>query len=269
MFHVEQGSLVFIRSSVLPGACDKLSVEYNCNVVPMPEFLTERNAQEDMITMPVLCGEGNGKHDVRSVLNEVFEGKKKLMLMKNREAELSKYAHNLLGLSKVTMCNGIYDLCETAKIDYEKVRQGFLMSGHIGSQHTQVPGPDNEKGFGGKCFPNNLEALIGYAKGRAFAQILINILCLNRFYRGLKDDNYSRLSTMSDSQQDVPTGKVPLKEDLNSRGQGVQAGSASVVGNKDAQTGPNIKEAKVRAERSDLLDRGAHAVHAGPEDNIY
>ena len=38
--------------------------------------------------------------------------------------------------------------------------KGFLLDGRIGNSHVEVPGHDGHLGFGGKCFPKDLNALI-------------------------------------------------------------------------------------------------------------
>ena len=268
MFHVDQSALVFMRSSVIPGTCDKLSIEYNCNVVPMPEFLTERRAQEDFDSMPILSGEGNGSHDIREILSKVFQGKKRLMLMKNKEAEMSKYAHNLFGLARVNMANCFYDLCRDEGIDYEQVRRGFLMSGHIQPTHTEVPGPDNEKGFGGKCFPTNLEAMIGYVGTKAMYKLLTDIYCLNRFHRGLKNVDTSGLSDTAISEQDVFGSVAELQKTNPVAGsKELPRGSNQVVSTKTQSNHSNIREDKKEPGR-ELATGGSIPMHESLE-NLY
>ena len=42
------------------------------------------------------------------------------------------------------------------------VLEGFLRDGRVGSSHSQVPGPDGKLGFGGSCFPKDIQALINF-----------------------------------------------------------------------------------------------------------
>ena len=49
---------------------------------------------------------------------------------------------------------------EKHKMDYEDVRRGVVADPRIGESHSQVPGVDNDRGFGGTCFPKDLNALI-------------------------------------------------------------------------------------------------------------
>ena len=45
-------------------------------------------------------------------------------------------------------------------MDYNNVREGVTGDSRIGKSHTQVPGIDNDRGFGGTCFPKDLNSLI-------------------------------------------------------------------------------------------------------------
>ena len=142
---------VFIRSSVLPGTSDELG----CYAIP--EFLTERIADSEMDRLPIIVGDAD-----KTFVESIFEGKKKIIAMKNKEAEMSKYAHNCMGAVKVTYCNVIKELCEKENLDYERVKEGFLMTGFVNETHTQVPGPDKKYGYGGSCFPTNIKAFKRY-----------------------------------------------------------------------------------------------------------
>ena len=48
--------------------------------------------------------------------------------------------------------------------DWEKAVEGFVMDNRIGSSHINVPGHDGKFGFGGSCFPKDIQALIKFSK---------------------------------------------------------------------------------------------------------
>ena len=150
--------VVLIRSTVLPGTCDALSKEFNRRIFAMPEFLTERTADQDFAYQPILVG--SREEPEASLIGRIFYPKV-IHYTTNTEAELAKYAHNCFGAMKVNYFNIIHEVCEKMNIDYERVRQAILGSGYIESFHTKVPGPDGKNGYGGKCFPKDLKAFIG------------------------------------------------------------------------------------------------------------
>lgn len=167
---------IFVRTTVLPGTCSFLSKETGREVHFMPEFLTERTAYEDFCSQPMIFTAHT------KLLQRIFSGKK-FMEMSSEEAELAKYAHNVFGALKVTYFNGIYELCQSMGIDYENVRKGALLSGYISSCHTKVPGPDGKFGYGGKCFPKDVNALLKKAERFPLHDLLLQVQRLNEYFR--------------------------------------------------------------------------------------
>jgi len=142
---------IFIRSTVLPGTNDTL------NTFSMPEFLTERKAFEDFSKHPVIIGGGDDAPDM-----ELIFPTKEIIYLKNIEAEITKFTHNCFGAMKVTYFNIIEELCRKLSADYNKVLSTSFITGFIEKMHTQVPGPDGKRGYGGKCFPENIDAFSRY-----------------------------------------------------------------------------------------------------------
>lgn len=172
---------IYIRTTLLPGSCDILSKKLNREIYFMPEFLTERTALEDFSRQKmVFCGRSD-------LLREIFPNKDYIE-MSNSEAELAKYAHNVFGALKVTYFNGIYDMCQKMNCDYSKVRDGFLLSGYINEPHTNVPGPDGNFGYGGKCFPKDQLAFASMTKGFLINELVEPLSELNQNYRNKQMD---------------------------------------------------------------------------------
>ena len=167
---------IFIRTTLLPGTCDNLAKKYNKDINFMPEFLTERNAQECFDNQPLIFTNHS------ELLQKIFIGKN-FIKMSSLEAEVAKYSHNVFGALKVTYFNGIYELCQKLKIDYENVKQGTLLSGYINKPHTLVPGPDGNFGYNGKCFPKDVEAFINFTKGLNLNQLIQQLPEINEKYK--------------------------------------------------------------------------------------
>lgn len=177
---------IFIRTTLLPGTTDALTAEFNRPVHFMPEFLTERTAYEDFCHQDiVITGE-------RELLDEIFKTKKRIY-MSNIEAEICKYAHNVFGALAVTYFNGIYELCSKSGANYNRVRDGFLLSGYLSPTHTHVPGPDGKFGYGGKCFPKDVNAFAIFNQSNHLGKLLETTMETNKFFRaqpveGVKKD---------------------------------------------------------------------------------
>ena len=166
---------IWIRSTILPSTIQRLK-EINPNVHFLPEFLTERFADIDFEKLPMIFT-GNIE-----LLKEIFPGKD-YIAMSSYEASLAKYAHNVFGALKVTYFNCVRELCDKQQLDFEKVRNGILLSGNINSEHTAVPGPDGKHGYGGKCFPKDTAAFNASYLGTSIHQLTSHLAELNNNFR--------------------------------------------------------------------------------------
>ena len=80
--------------------------------------------------------------------------------MTSDESELVKYTANCFLAVKTMFFNEIKLLSESFDADYSKIVAGVTADRRIGVSHTRVPGPDGDYGFGGTCFPKDINALI-------------------------------------------------------------------------------------------------------------
>ena len=171
---------VFVRTTILPGTSDRLSQETGHQVCYMPEFLTERTHIEDFKKQTMVF---TGAVDL---LIKVFPGKK-FTVMSPLEAELTKYIHNVFGAYKVTYFNAAKEYVEKMGGDWAKVHTGVLLSGYINDMHTYVPGPDGKFGYGGKCFPKDVNAFAKMTQGTPLGTLLAPLHELNVHFRGTEE----------------------------------------------------------------------------------
>ena len=83
-----------------------------------------------------------------------------ILVMDNRSAEMTKYAANALLATRISFMNEVANLCERVGADVDLVRRGIGSDRRIG-QHFLFPGI----GYGGSCFPKDVQALIQTARG--------------------------------------------------------------------------------------------------------
>lgn len=171
---------VFVRTTILPGTSDILSKETDHSVHFMPEFLTERTYIEDFQKQTMVF---TGAYEL---LTKIFVGKK-YTVMSSLEAELTKYMHNVFGAYKVTYFNACREYCLHMGGDWRKVHTGMLLSGYINDTHTYVPGPDGKLGYGGKCFPKDVNAFTMMTKGTPLGTLLEPLHELNVYFRGFEE----------------------------------------------------------------------------------
>ena len=165
-FTNDTNKVIVIKTTTLPGTTHDLAIEHPYSqFVFNPEFLTEAHFMEDFLnqTRIVLGGYEGARERVRRLY---FKGwpKAEYYLVSHTEAELIKYGANCCMAVKVAFFNEINEICERMGANFDQVRRGIVSDKRIGPSHSAVPGPDGLKGFGGKCFPKDLLALIGEAR---------------------------------------------------------------------------------------------------------
>ena len=72
--------------------------------------------------------------------------------------------NNTFFAAKVSLMNEFYRLSQKINVDWETALHGFAADQRIGDSHLNVPGPDGKLGFGGACFPKDINALISFSK---------------------------------------------------------------------------------------------------------
>lgn len=154
---------VVIKSTVTPGTTEYLQKKYkNINIVFNPEFLTEANAINDFKDQNrIILG---GKCLALARMYKEILPDALLLKTTPTQAELVKYITNSYLALKVSYANEIYELCEGLKLNYMETIDMAKLDRRLGNSHWNVPGPDGDRGYGGHCFPKDLEAIIGLSK---------------------------------------------------------------------------------------------------------
>tara|TARA_A100001515_G_scaffold137310_1_gene129796 strand:+ start:5504 stop:6343 length:840 start_codon:yes stop_codon:yes gene_type:complete len=153
---------LIIKSTVPPGTTEVLDKECDhVNVVFNPEFLTEANFLDDFKNQNrIIIG---GKRPYSTKVSNLFKKafpKTPIVKTHSTIAEMVKYFTNCFLATKVAFANEIKQYCDKLEIDYDKVVEYVLYDDRIGKTHLSVPGPDGKLGFGGSCFPKDINALI-------------------------------------------------------------------------------------------------------------
>ena len=164
--HAKAGPIYIIKSTVKPGSTKGLQIMYpDLNIVFSPEFLTERIAKLDMMMQArIIFG---GKRELTDRVQKLYEGRfmnRHFIHTDTNTAEFIKYMNNCFFATKVSLLNEYYRLAEKMNIDWGTAMHGFAADGRVGDSHMQVPGPDGKLGFGGACFPKDINAFIQLGK---------------------------------------------------------------------------------------------------------
>jgi UDPglucose 6-dehydrogenase len=155
-----------LKSTVLPGTTENLSEKYpNVKIIFSPEFLSERTAKLDMLTQSriILGGELLLTEKAKILFNERFKIKN-IIQTDSKTAELTKYMNNTFFATKVSIMNEFKLLCDKIGTNWEDALKGFVSDARIGDSHLNVPGHDGKLGYGGTCFPKDVNALLYFSK---------------------------------------------------------------------------------------------------------
>ena len=158
--------IYILKSTVLPGTSDKFSKKFcNLKIVFSPEFLTERTSKIDMLTQAriIIGGDIELTNKVKELMKLRFK-RKNIIQTDFMTAELIKYMNNTFFATKVSIMNEFKLLCDEIGANWEDALMGFVSDGRIGDSHLNVPGHDGKLGYGGTCFPKDVNALLSFSK---------------------------------------------------------------------------------------------------------
>jgi len=187
---VEKRTIIIIKSTIPPGTTNRLNKKYkNVQIVFNPEFLTEANFIEDFKNQDriIIGGPRPASTKVRQLFYKAFP-KAHIIKTGSMTAEMVKYMTNTFLATKVSFANEMKMICDELNIDYDKVVEYSTYDERLGKSHWSVPGPDGKLGFGGSCFPKDINALISLSKDmRLYLHTLQSVWKTNLKVRPEKD----------------------------------------------------------------------------------
>ncbi|MDH4449245.1 MAG: UDP-glucose/GDP-mannose dehydrogenase family protein [Rhodoferax sp.] len=168
--------VVVDKSTVPVGTADRVraaiaqelahrSVQAPYSVVSNPEFLKEGAAIEDFMRpdrIVVGCDDPQGVAYMRAIYAAIQRNHDRLIVMDIRSAELTKYAANAMLATRISFMNELANLAERLGADIEQVRKGIGSDPRIGYDFLYAGA-----GYGGSCFPKDVQALIRTAQADA------------------------------------------------------------------------------------------------------
>ncbi|MDI6400680.1 UDP-glucose/GDP-mannose dehydrogenase family protein [Balneolaceae bacterium ANBcel3] len=160
---------VIVNKSTVPvGTADRVSAVIRektsvpFDVVSNPEFLREGAAVNDF-QKPERVIIGTSSERAAECMRELYEpfvrSGNPIIIMDERSSEMTKYAANGFLATKITFMNEIANLCEKLGADVDQVRRGIGTDSRIGKRFLFAG-----IGYGGSCFPKDVEALHFTAK---------------------------------------------------------------------------------------------------------
>lgn len=181
--HLDEYRVIVNKSTVPVGTADMVSqaitealsergVKVEFDVVSNPEFLKEGAAIDDFMKPErIVIGTDNPRTTelLRALYAPFNRNRDRVVVMDVRSAELTKYAANALLATKISFMNELANLADRLGADIEEVRRGIGSDPRIG-YHFIYPGC----GYGGSCFPKDVQALGRTANENGYQAELLN-----------------------------------------------------------------------------------------------
>ena len=180
---IEKPTIVVDKSTVPIGTADLVretiqqeldsrNINISFDVVSNPEFLKEGAAVNDFMRPDrIVVGAGNKEalQQIKQLYAPFILNHDRFIAMDIRSAEMTKYAANAMLATKISFINEMANICERLGADINQVRLGIGSDRRIGYQFI-YPGC----GYGGSCFPKDIQALINIAKENGYNPELIS-----------------------------------------------------------------------------------------------
>jgi len=180
---------VIIKSTIPPLALEGLAKDFRpgIHLIYSPEFLTERTAmldfqQQNRLIFGDYIPDEPGNTDLVEAydmnitqVNTLFSNRFPLVptiWTTMRQASMVKYCTNVFFATKISLMNEFAQICEALGIDASGTIEMMLLDQRIGRSHWQVPGHDGKYGFGGSCFPKDINGYIAIARELEVAPFL-------------------------------------------------------------------------------------------------
>ena len=172
---------VIIKSTIPPKDLVGLAKLFapSIHLIYSPEFLTERTAVLDFQqTSRIFFGDHtedktvplseidakNGNAEMITTLFDKRFPRVPQIWTSMEEASLIKYGTNAFFATKISFFNELYQIAEQYGVNPDSLIAHILLDQRIGRSHFQVPGHDGKMGFGGHCFPKDINGYIHIAE---------------------------------------------------------------------------------------------------------
>jgi UDPglucose 6-dehydrogenase len=167
---------IVLRSTVAVGTTRRLAEKYAKSIVFQPEYgpaETPDHPFNDLrnVRWAVLGGDPTATRKVSRLWQSVYSADFVIRQTTPEAAELCKYMENAFLAMKVTFCNEFFEIARRFGIDYDDLRELWLLDPRIGRSHTWVF--SDKRGFGGRCLPKDLDAVIAVAEVTGYDAALL------------------------------------------------------------------------------------------------
>jgi len=173
--------LILIKSTVRPGTTVRLKEKYEKRICFSPEYVGEGGYHvsskylhpTDVLQHPfmIIGGDQKDRADILDFFIPIFGPEKFYQQVGATTAELIKYMENSWIAMKVAFCNEFFEIAQRFGVDYNELREGWLLDPRVERSHTAVF-RDN-RGFNTKCIPKDVLAIAAASRDEGYVPKLI------------------------------------------------------------------------------------------------
>lgn len=174
--------LILIKSTIPPGTTKRLKRATGKRICHSAEYVGEGGYYVPFWLFPhptepqhhsfmIIGGDVDDREDVLQFFYPVLGATKTYYQVDETTSELIKYMENSMIATKVTFCNEFYNIAQAFGVSYSQLREGFVLDERQGKMFTVVY--KNKRGFGGRCLPKDLNAIIHASKKAGYEPKLL------------------------------------------------------------------------------------------------
>ena len=162
-------AFIVIKSTMTPDTIAEICA-YDSRIVYNPEFLTEANSKADFVNgrfnLMGVTDQGAGQYLEGMYSNFSICNGMQAVTMSPIEASFFKYTLNTFLAMKVTYINQLKQVMDEYGGSFNNLSRALGVDGRMGHTHMKIPGTDGKNGFGGACFPKDLDAFIHFVDNK-------------------------------------------------------------------------------------------------------
>ena len=128
-----------IKSTMLPGTTDMLKAITKKHIVMSPEYYGgTQHCNNFEFNFTILGGDREDCLKVQQLLQNVYDARHTFHIVDTKTAELVKYMENSWLATKVSFCNQFYQIAKNQGVNYETLRELFILDPRVNPSHTFV-----------------------------------------------------------------------------------------------------------------------------------
>lgn len=169
-----EADIYIIKSTVLPNTTEGLKRLFNKNIIFSPEYYGgTQHCNNFEFNFTILGGDKSVCLKVQQLLQEIYDARHIFRITDSTTAELTKYMENSFLAAKVAFCCQFYDICQNLGINYEDLRELFILDPRVNPSHTFVY--EEHPYYKSHCLDKDVPAIAEFAN----AELLKNIVNFN------------------------------------------------------------------------------------------